>query len=199
MIPQIAKITNTQFEKYRTEGPTTNILMTELIQDITGEVVGQLFFTDEFSKHTIDGTPFAVLNCRASALKVKCMAGSPLCIIFGPKIVDFGLTKLHRDYLEILAKIKKLTNQIIENKFHQIKKQKAEGTYKPKVLSLMDILYETQEKEDPDQAFSIPEVADEFLTFLGAGTDTTSHLVNMASYMYLNNPQCHENILKEID
>ena len=62
MVPQMSKLCALELDERKNKGDMKNVIALELFKQITGNIVGQLFFGDDFSKHKIDGTPITIYN-----------------------------------------------------------------------------------------------------------------------------------------
>jgi len=156
------------------------------LQEITGEVVGRIFFGEKLNDYTLDGKP---LTMAMADLVADVMEASytPLAIFFGRYAIEYP----------IFSRFRKLKRQIksIRNACFQIIKDRKES--KQGGNDLLASLLETQNLEDPDMRFTDKDIVDEFITFFIAGMDTTGHLVAMVLHDLYKNPQHFEALEKE--
>ena len=155
----------------------------DLYQMITGELVFRIFFGEELEGVTIEGlapTSYLTVILDLAATNTR----SPENIIFGVKGTRLGLFKRNRDYMQKCKKFFAFCTEMI-----QLKKKKIEenpGTQKsgarPDLLTLL--LHRQKESKGTDDEFSDEEILQEFITFFFAGTDTTAHMLTMATYFF---------------
>lgn len=157
------------------------------IQEITGEIVGRIFFGNNLNSYTLEGKPLTlVLATLISDLSV--IALSPLSVLLGENALKYPIFKSYRD-------IKKRIDAFRATCFKIVEDRKKSGQ---KDHDLLSSLLTTQDSPDPELRLSDKEIVDEFLTFFVAGMDTTGHLIGMALYNLTQNPEELEKLEKEI-
>jgi len=158
------------------------------IQEITGEVVGRIFFGENLNNYTLYGKPLTIVLADLVA-DITVAAISPLSILLGPSAIKHP----------ILPKYKKLVKRIEEFRGTCLKIIQDRKSGDLSGHDLLASLLATQKSEDPEQRLSDIEILDEFLTFFVAGMDTTGHLVGMALYNLTQNPEYFSKLKQERD
>jgi len=190
VIPRIVEIAEEMLGKLKGDTHLSVNFMNK-VQAITGEVVARLFFGEKFIDRKFKGIVVANYLAR---LMSRCMVeqSSFLSFIFSSRIVFLRLIPRHKELLDDIRDFRRFILDIIEKRFEDISKDGKDQ------VSLIDLFYK-QRTQNPQEALSVEEIADEFITFFVAGMDTTGHLITMMSYFYLKNPECQEKLLKEVD
>lgn len=156
------------------------------IQAITGEIVGRLFFGEKLNDYQFEGKPLtAALADLLSELGAS--AVSPLVILFGPKFLTYPIVPKYKRMMQRIKEFRQLCIKIVEDR----KLQPEHGD------DLLGSLLKAQSSSDSDLQLSDQDIIDEFITFFGAGMDTTGHLITMALYNLTQNPQYLESLKKE--
>jgi len=164
-------------------------------QTIAGEVIGRLFFGAKFSEYIVGGKP---VTAFLADLEEHLGRQGPTLgyLFFGANGIKKGYLPGSRELMRKTSQFQEFARQIIEEKTAALKNKKQAGEAQGKTL--IDILLSQREKTT-DDAFDTQEIIDEFITFFGAGMDTTGHIIAMMAYFYSQNPQYHERMHEEID
>ncbi len=183
-VPLVQATTKEFFDKIGPEGCKDYGLINK-IQEITGEIVGRMFFGENLGKYSLDNKPLTTyLTDLISDLFVLSL--SPMGLLLGEKLVQLTPT-----YVKLMKRVKKLRevcHKIIKDRKAQ------EGD---KGNDLLAILLATQTASDPDNMMSDEEIVDEFITFFSGGMDSTGHLIGMALYLLIQHPEYLEKLKKE--
>eukprot|EP01017_Pseudomicrothorax_dubius_P046602 TRINITY_DN8238_c0_g1_i1.p1 TRINITY_DN8238_c0_g1~~TRINITY_DN8238_c0_g1_i1.p1 ORF type:complete len:503 (+),score=113.11 TRINITY_DN8238_c0_g1_i1:57-1565(+) len=107
----------------------------------------------------------------------------PLILLFGARLLKLGFTKDQRDMMKNIRWTKQFTQGIIDEK-KKNPSQEASGLIEH--LSSKEV------------GLSDKEIIDEFISFIAAGTDTTTHLLTMCIYFILTQPLPVTKLLLEI-
>ena len=194
MVPVMVELAQEQFEIMKKRG-VTNIL--EDCQELIGQVVGRVFFGADFKDYRIEGkTVPHYLNEGAQAVFMA--TRSVPSLVLGIKFINKGLIKEHREILKTNADWIKFTDERINERREQIKKELAENGEIRRKKYLIDFLI-MNEIENSENSFTNREIADEFSTFYLAGMDTTAHLITMGTYYLQKYPDTLEKLRKEAD
>jgi len=193
MTPDVVQIADRMLEDLKTRSLEDVNIMQEF-QAITGELIGRLFFGEEFSKYKLRGTPVAHFLADLIARMGK-ENFSLTVMLFGSRLLDLGLTKTHRGILSDTTLLRDFSMEILEKKF-------AEVSLDPKGVkearqNIIDVLL-AQRAEDPTDQLTDDEILEEFITFFSAGMDTTGHTITLATYYLHKNPQYRERMLQEV-
>jgi cytochrome P450 family 4 subfamily V len=195
MVPVIYESAMEQMRLMLKKGETTAI---EDFANITGNVVGKVFFGSNFNEHIIDGLP-ATIYLKELGIKTMEINLTPLVVLFGPRFVHKGLLPSHKAYLAKLKKYMDMSHTLIEDRRVFIRNAiEKTGTFEPTKKSLLDNLI-LNSMEDPKEGMSNKEICDEFSTFCFAGMDTTGQLVYMTSYHLHENPKILEKVRQEAE
>ena len=156
------------------------------IQEITGEIVGRIFFGEQLNNYQIEGKP---LTLHLTNLMTEVMENSltPTALLFGPKILH-----LFPNYRRVMGKVKdfrKFCLQIIEEKRTENKKSN----------DLLGSLLTAQDSGDPDQILSDEDIIDEFIILFISGMDTTGHLIAMTLYNFCISEKFQQRLKEERD
>jgi len=189
MIPHMVEATMDYFKQLQKKN-LTNIRND--FEYISGDVVGKVFFGEEFSQLQIDGMPLS-LFLKELTMEAWGVTFSWPNLVLGSKFVKAKIMPRHRELLKqsykfadfCFKKVQERRQAFLDNKRTDSK-------------CLLDLLVRNN-IENPEEGFDIEEIVHEFATFCIAGMDTTGHTLAMCSYYYLQNPQCKEKLLKEID
>jgi len=185
----ISTIRNTTLEFLNKTTPEEcqNYSAIQKIQEITGEIVGRIFFGENLNSYTIEGKPLT-LFLAALVSDMTMSALSPLSLILGEKALKYPVFKVYRDLNKRIATFREVCFQIVEDH----KKSGRKGH------DLLSSLLATQDSPDPELRLSDKEIVDEFITFFIAGMDTTGHLIGMALYNLTQHPEELEKLKAEI-
>ena len=156
------------------------------IQDITGEIVGHIFFGENLSEYIFEGKPLTVVLAELVAQLGFC-GRSPLVVLFGLKVVTLPIFPKFKKIMKRVSEFRKVCAGIIEDRKASPKQRN----------DLLTSLLATQESNDPSQRFSDEDIINEFITFFIAGMDTTGHLIGMTLYNLAQNPQYLKDLKEE--
>jgi len=155
------------------------------VQEITGEVVGRIFFGEHLSKYSLDNKPLTIFLAELLTELAMITLSAP-GLLLGPKLIHF--TPRHRQLMKKTKKLREICAKIIEDR-------KAQGENKEN--DLLASLLKTQNAANPEDRMSDIEIVNEFITFFAAGMDTTGHLIGMTLYMLTQYPEYIEKFKKE--
>lgn len=155
-------------------------------QEITGEVVGRIFFGEKLNDYTHEGKSLtmSMANLVADVMEASL---TPLAIFFGRYAIEYPVFPRFRKLKKQIKSIRNVCFQIIKDR----KESKQGGN------DLLNSLLETQNLTDPEMRFTDKEIVDEFITFFIAGMDTTGHLVAMVLYDLSQHPEHFQAVEKE--
>ena len=166
----------------------TNFSVISIIQEITGEIVGKIFFGKSFNKYSFNGKPMTVE--LAEIISELGMSGrSPLIMLFGHRIMELPLFP---QWNKLIKRIKGF-RQVC---FNIILDRKASGNQTNDFLAS---LLATQKSEDAEHRYSDEDIINEFITFFVAGMDTTGHLIGMSIYNLTQYPEYLQELKEERD
>jgi len=161
-------------------------LLMDMIQQITGEVVGRLFFGRNLNHYSFDGEPLTLtLAHLIAALSERIPTLAHL--ILGQKAFSLpihGWRALAKKVSDFRAQCCKI-----------IEDRRKDGK---KYHDLLDSLLEYQKTSEGDK-LTDQDIVDEFVTFFMAGMDTTGHLATMALYNLTLAPEYLPKLKEERD
>lgn len=161
---------------------------------ITSDVVGKLFFGDEFQKQKFDGQPLAV-SLTSLISEILQYTYSTENMLLGSKFILKGILPKHRSLVQRCLRFRALCRDIIQN-YRKNEKSKPKNSNATK--NLLDILFQHQEENQNDgDNLTDEDIIDEFLTFFSAGTDTLAHLLTMAVFHLGKYPEYEERLVQE--
>jgi len=186
----ISTIRNTtlEFLNKTTAEELKNYSVINKIQEITGEIVGRIFFGENLNSYTLEGKPLTlVLATLLSEMTMTAL--TPLALILGDKALKYPILKAYRDFNKRIAAVRSVCLKIVEDRKKSSQKDH----------DLLASLLATQSSPDPELRLSDSEIVDEFITFFIAGMDTTGHLIGMTLYNLTQNPEYVEKLKTEIE
>jgi len=182
------KNTTLEFLDKTTPEEHQNYSVINKIQEITGEIVGRIFFGKNLNSYALEGKPLTLVGATLVS-DMTLAALTPLSLILGEKALKYPMLKSYRDLNKRIDAFRSICFKIVEDR----KKNSHEGH------DLLASLLATQDSPDPEQRLSDKEIVDEFITFFIAGMDTTGHLIGMALYNLTQNPEYVEKLKTEIN
>ena len=156
-------------------------------QDITGEIVGRIFFGKNLNNYAFEGGPLTIGLAKLIKELVMCAFTMPV-LLLGPNVIRSPFLPKFKRLMNRINRIRSICLTLIEEK-------KNEG----KSDDLLGSLLATQQLADPEQRLSDTDIVDEFITFFVAGMDTTGQLIGMTLYNLSQNPQYLEDLKTERD
>jgi len=174
-VPMIQDITKQFFEKLKPEDLKSYAVLSR-IQEITGEIVGTIFFGENLNSYTFETKPLT-LALADIVSEIGDVSRDPLFLIFGPKIVSHPKFAKYKQLFNKIMGFRKICHDIIQDR----KTQKQQTHH-----DLLNSLLATQTSQD---GYSDEDIVNEFVTFFIAGMDTTGHLIGMALYCLTQHPQ----------
>lgn len=158
------------------------------IQEITGEIVGRIFFGENLNSYTFEGKSITLALAEITA-ELSICGRHPLVIMFGIRVLRLPFIPSFRRLIKRAERFGELCLKIVADR----KAKPEQGN------DLLASLLATQKSEDVDKRFTDEEIVDEFVTFFVAGMDTTGHLIGMALYMLTQNPEYLQSLKEERD
>jgi len=156
------------------------------MQEITGEVVGRIFFGEHLNEYSFDNKPLtAYLADLITDLMLLSL--SPMGLLLGPKLVQ--LTPSHRRIMKRIRQFRQLCHKIITDRKAQEGGDNGDD--------LLATLLATQSAVKPEDRMSDTDIVNEFITFFSAGMDTTARVIGMTLYMLTQYPEYLEKVKKE--
>lgn len=192
-LPSVFELTERILNKNIEAAQGKHIDLLALFQQITGQVVFQIFFGSEIDNMQINGVSPIVFLVELSRTLAE-SARSPENVLFGAKLFQLGLTKKSRRVLEQSETFRKFGMGIIEAR----KKKFTQGAPRK---DLLGVLLENQASSaGADDKLTDEEILHEFFTFFIAGMDTTAVMLTFLSYfLYHQDEKIKEQISKQLE
>jgi len=191
MIPSIVSITEEFLDRIEKKD-TSKVAILDEFQAITGEVIGRIFFGKKFADYKFRGHSITSFLGDLIA-RVSNEFFTPLYLLFGKKLVLSGLLPRHRKLLKDLVEFRNFCIELIRDRMNQLRADPASNQKKSMIELLM------ANSTSAEGTLTEDEVINEFMTFFLAGMDTTSHLVAIATYYALKEPEQKERLMNEIN
>ncbi len=197
-VPMIVKTSKEVFDQMES-GDLSKVKINDVCQNITGVVVGRIFFGEEMNNYKFQGLPLTEA-LGALLQRVGEIGLSGPSFLLGDKVlkkIPIGpQVKLMKDIeefrglcVEIVQEKKKLFNEKKKNHANSDKDWK----------DMLDGLFDYVEKYTNEEHFSDKDIVDEFITFFSAGMDTTAHLVSLGLYYLTVYPKYLAKVIEEVD
>jgi len=181
----IISTTTTEFLADISDTSLKRIRIMEKYQQITGEIVGRIFFGNKLNEYKMDGKLLTITLAKLfTELSMK--RRGYLRFFLGDEL--FWKTPSMADLDRRITKFRGICEAIIQER-------KKNLLTKPRNSDLLDLLLEAQRQGE--KIFD-KEIVDEFISFFLAGMDTTAHLVTMMTYhLFHSVPQYVEKVQEE--
>jgi len=185
-ISNMMRIINEFLDKIPHQG-YENFPVVMKMQEITGDVIGRLFFGEKLSSYTFKGKSLT-LALADLATQLGLCAVSLGVLIFGPKIMKMPFLPRYKKVMQDVTDFRKLCFKIVQDRKANPQKSSKD---------LLGTLLEAQQSGlHPEQCLSDEDIVNEFITFYLAGMDTTANLVAMVFYNLTQYPE-YLKVLKE--
>lgn len=157
------------------------------MENITGDTVGRVFFSENLKQYTIKGKSIGkyLIDNIENVGKTFISVGY---LLFGPKYIEKGFWKSHRDVLDEVRTLQDTCRKILNDR----KKANIENR------DLAWHLIESQKNEKEEDRLSDEIIISNYVTFILAGTNTTAITVAMTLYALALRPEVLEKLRKEI-
>ena len=187
LIPTIISITQEKFKALIDSGNLKDVMIVELFGSIAGDVAGRAFFGKRFSDKFLEGKPMTTTAIDLGN-DIFLMNFNLLNVFLGKKFIRAGILPQHRRLMNTIQGFRKACREMI-NEVRQSKVKEA---------NILSVLLELESSSD-EKAFTEEEIVGEFIGIFGAGTDTTSHLLNASLYFLWKHPEIYNKLKKEVD
>eukprot|EP00331_Platyophrya_macrostoma_P016408 CAMPEP_0176466078 /NCGR_PEP_ID=MMETSP0127-20121128/37674_1 /TAXON_ID=938130 /ORGANISM="Platyophrya macrostoma, Strain WH" /LENGTH=537 /DNA_ID=CAMNT_0017859169 /DNA_START=19 /DNA_END=1632 /DNA_ORIENTATION=+ len=184
-----------------------NFLVTPELKNFTGMVAGQLFFGEDLSEVTVEGTN--IIQYLADLCdRTLSLFASALIFVFGHRLVYLKVFSEHRELFRRKAMFVEASRALIAKKEQEMnsgeanlkmiaKKEKemnsGEANLKNNLLQIF-----IKAKSDPEAQLKDRTIVSEFMSFFFAGVDTTSSLLTNSFCYLCENPHVAAKIREEI-
>jgi len=158
------------------------------IQEITGEIVGKIFFGKHLNSYSFEGKPLTLALAEIMN-EVSMIAKSPLTLLLGMNVFKVPGLEKPQKFMKKVKAFRKICYDMIQDR----KSQKSSQDHNDLLASLL----RTQNSEDLESRYSDEDIVNEFITFFVAGMDTTGHVIGMALYNLTQHSDKYWEELKE--
>jgi len=185
-LPVILKTTREHLKELSQKNLEGINILSEM-EKVTGDVVGRIFFSENFKDYKIKGKPVGtyLIDTLENVGKSFMSVGY---LLFGPKYIQKGFWKSHRN---VMADV-----QLLKDTCSKILNDRKEAKLQNKDLAWY--LLESQKNIKEEDRLSDQAIISNYVTFIMAGTNTTAHLVVMTLYALSLNPDIQEKLREEI-
>eukprot|EP00357_Protocruzia_adherens_P005908 CAMPEP_0115028358 /NCGR_PEP_ID=MMETSP0216-20121206/36227_1 /TAXON_ID=223996 /ORGANISM="Protocruzia adherens, Strain Boccale" /LENGTH=467 /DNA_ID=CAMNT_0002404475 /DNA_START=296 /DNA_END=1699 /DNA_ORIENTATION=- len=164
------------------------------------EIIGKCAFGSDYSTVTIDGKRTKLTDyTKALEDKVFAYGMSPIYFFF-PKKFDLDLDEDTRELKRLRKAMKSIGKQIVENRVQEILK---DPTYLETKTDLLNLMIRSHlDGRDPDECEDLLDLElliDECVTFVFAGSETTSTLLEWTFYNLTKHPKALEKLQNELE
>ena len=184
----IVETTQEKFQELIKENELKGVNLLEKLAGITGEITARFFFGKRFHGRTIFGVPMTTVVHRQLNMLFMEALSLPY-ILFGPRLVKANILKKHKELNKGIVEIRKRCMEMIEETEKSNKKED----------NLLGVLLDLRRSGDAQDRLTDEQIVGEFLGLFGAGTDTTSHLVNSAIYFLWKYKEVYQKVKEEVD
>ena len=188
IVPMIVEATQEKFNGWIHSNILTNMNLLEQLADITGEITGRFFFGRRFGGRKVEGIPITtVVHQQLNATFGEALTIS--YVLFGPRLVKANIFPRHREMNRRMKELRGICTEIIQEA------QRSDA----KENNLLGLLLEMRKSGQEEDRMTDEQIVGEFVGLFGAGTDTTSHLINSAIYFMWKYPHVFERVKREVD
>lgn len=185
-IPTILNTTKEFFDKLSNDD-LKNYSAISRIQDITGEIVGRIFFGEHLNSYTFEGKSLTLVLASIIS-ELGLLSNDAMIVMFGDRILKLPFVPKYRRIMQRVNGFRKVCFDIIKDR-----KAKSDSANN----DLLSSLLATQQSEDVEKRLSDEDIVDEFITFFIAGMDTTGHLIGMTFYNLTQHPEYIQKLQEE--
>jgi cytochrome P450 len=190
-IPMIKEVATRRLQLLKKQENLDNIVLISEIQEISGEIVGKLFFGEDLTHLQFEGKsiPRALLDILSYAPEIQVSIPH---LLLGLGFYKLGILKRHRMIKAKLARFKKFMLAYIQER-----RSKFNPHGENKRKDILELLFKANHN-NPENKLTDTDLMSEFATFFFAGTDTTSHTTDMGLYAIGTNPELKERVYSDI-
>jgi cytochrome P450 len=193
--PDVIDICEELLDKLKAKNlPTINVM--EEFKNITGEVIGRIFFGERLAEKEFKGQKLTTFLANLVA-DAGLITFDSLYLMFGVPVVKMGLTAKHRKLMEDIRDFRSWSENLVRQRMDELRAEYEAGNRNTKRKNIVDLFFE-QRINNPNECLSDDEIIDEYIAFFSDGMDTTGHFISMASYYLLTNPKWQAKVWEEV-
>lgn len=190
VMPMTRKTTYEILHDIRKKG-LNGVDIMESFQDITGVVMGKIFFGELLNDYQFDGVHLTTALANLIA-DIGQLSLSPERFYLGGWLINQGILPKHRKLKDRIKRFRALCATIVQEK----KRISAARANEQRVKDILDLLFEYTDEQG--NKIDDEQLVSQFVTFFIAGMDTTGHLATMAVYYLTKYPHYLPRIMEEI-
>ena len=193
-LPSLQNIARQAFEFIKRGNIESCKVMTEqLMRQIIGQVMAQIFFGESIHHYKINGEPINSFLSRIFDDMMR-ITNSKSCLLIGTWFVKLGLLRSHKRFMNKIKVIRSTFRTIVEKRRRQPAAATAAHTNMLDCMLDSSLVASYQNLE-----MSTEDIIDHCLSFYMSGLDGTSNFLSMLIYFLWKYPSCKKKILEEID
>ena len=186
-LPVIQKIAIKRLSALKKNSLKDFDIMQEM-QNISGDIVGKMFFGEEVDQYTFEGKPLT--DALSDLINETFTANGTLeRHIFGLWLIQF--MPKHKKMIKKIDDFRNTCSKFVQMRKEELAKQG--GGDKKDMLQVL-VEYSGKEEKLKDMDY-----VDQFLSFFLPGLDTTGHLLTMSIYYLAKNPEIKAKVLAEYE
>jgi cytochrome P450 len=170
--------------------------MTE-VQHVLADVCGKIFLGIELSGLEFKGQTVPAFICglvdRAGAEGLNAST-----IFFTHNIVAKGIHPRHKELVSDVNDLRTFLFTAAKGRLGEILAEREKNPNPNRKPLLLELLYD-QHLKQVQEGITPVDIVDEFANFFLGTVDTTSHLINYASYYNLTTPSAQKKLLEEVE
>jgi len=166
---------------------------------MTLDVIGVCAFGQKCSTYTRDGKTFSIPNLTRSLSEDIMTYGATASFLLCPKKVNFKLDEQSRSLHAKSKLMKSIGKEIIRNRIQELKQNPALISGQKDLLNLMLAAHlEDRDVSEIESLVDLDLLVDECITFIVAGSDTTSGLITWFFYNMSKYPEILSKVREEV-
>ena len=200
-IPKVIKICDSVLDKVEAncEGGEIEYNVDEFTSELAGNVMFECFFGSSFAEDKIGGMSPS-LFIKKFLDDMFLMTFEMPFFIFGAKFLDFNLREKDRRLNNSKKIFRSWGSKIVKDRVQEIqaKLEKGELNQSPKDIIEATTKNSLKEKKEDEMTYTNDDLLYQFITFFGAGVDTTSKYLNSMIYILAKHPEIEKKVREEI-
>jgi cytochrome P450 len=189
-IPLVSQITDEAMSKLAA-GSLSNVTIMDTLQQITGDVVGKMFFSEDIQQYTLNGKSLVAEMAQLIKEMLEIQM-SLLSVWFGVRksSIISGHTKR---WWKRLAQFRQFSYDLVMERKRKFQPNGDTNKKQDMLDWMLKKNYETN-----GEAFSDWNIVDQFILFVTAGMETTATVATMAIYYLATNPDIKQILENEV-
>jgi cytochrome P450 len=176
-------------QKLNKQTDLDNVILRKTTYNITGEVIGRLFFGQDLSALTYEGKD-ATHAIGALIRDIYTLLFHPLTALFGQSIWKIVRTELSKSVKKTIKDFRGICLQLINDRRNSSQK----GQTRQDLLGL----FLTKQQELGTELIPDTLIVDNFLTFFQSGIDSSSLFMTYVAFALCQNPEWQHKTIEEV-